>query len=137
MIYRHLYRMWDYKIQCMMFESYESNNTLYPGKFIQFLNDTSFLVMQCTGSKDKYGKLIYEADLVKTGYFINNIWYDFIGVIKWDKKLCSFIQWIDYGGYYEDYSQLMDANCEVIGNICQNKNIWLESANKAKELLYE
>ena len=76
-------------------------------------------ILQCTGLKDKHGKLIYEGDIVKTiynrpdGVIINRNC-----VIEYNR--CAF--WINYG---IGASYLYNDDCiyEVIGNRYENKDL--------------
>jgi uncharacterized phage protein (TIGR01671 family) len=79
-------------------------------------------VMQCTGLKDKNGKLIYEGDIVKT--FIDRDVV--IGVITWDnKELRYYLNTTDYfkDKYVTDYEIWYTEYYEVIGNIYENKDL--------------
>jgi hypothetical protein len=78
-------------------------------------NDNSVIVMQCTGKKDKNGKLIYENDLLKDGK-------GQIGKVFWHSSTCSFaVNWLMKDGSYET------DNCfgygEIIGNIYENPEL--------------
>ena len=70
-------------------------------------------VMQCTGLKDKNGKLIYEADIVK--HSKSNQQYK----VQWNDK--GFWQLDDYA--MARSSKFLEENYEVIGNIYENKEL--------------
>ena len=77
---------------------------------------------QCTGLKDKNGKLIYEGDIVKF-YFDND---EIIGVISWsyDDPIGFYINTTDYfkDKYITDFDFLKE-EYEVIGNIYDNEEL--------------
>ena len=66
---------------------------------------------QCTGLKDKNGKLIYEGDIVDDGEQYAEIIFD---------KSCFCYD--DGSGFYEDLA-FYHTHCEVIGNIHENSEL--------------
>lgn len=79
------------------------------------LEDGRFF-MQCTGLKDKNGKLIYEGDIVKSSRGISRVDFD-------DTEACfgvsNFLS-------VSPFAVLLNQEWEVIGNIYENKEL-LES----------
>jgi len=84
-----------------------------------------FVIMQCTGLKDKNGKLIYEGDIVK---YKDEVYDLCIGKIEWDNAHYELQYYT--GEKYGWFSHILCfkhiKNIEVIGNIYENKEL-LES----------
>jgi len=76
--------------------------------------DEGDVIEQCTGLKDKNGKLIYEGDILKTldGSICFVIWS---GTSFWLESPGSEAKDWEYNSFYE--------HCEVIGNIHENKEL--------------
>ncbi|GAA2222255.1 YopX family protein [Streptomyces aculeolatus] len=126
---RFKFRAWDSIAKEYIFDSY----ALYE----LFVNDidNSYQVEQCSGLKDKNGKLIYEGDIVEVTSPENwNIFDEYSnseilgkGVVV-TKPGCAFIKKNDIDGeekkyYFALYSVVEDASVEVIGNIHENSEL--------------
>lgn len=72
-------------------------------------------LIQCTGLKDKNGKLIYEGDICK--YKFEEI-DEQKAIIYFNKELCSFL-----AKPLNDFQYTRINNCEVIGNIYENPEL--------------
>lgn len=70
-------------------------------------------ICQCTGLKDRNGKLIWENDIIK-----DNVIY---GVVRWEGVNARYII-DDRDDGYQDYSEWWQ-ECEVIGNIFDNPEL--------------
>lgn len=78
--------------------------------------------MQCTGLKDKNGKLIYEADIVK---YKDEVYGLCIGRIKWDNAHYELQYYTGekYGWFSHILCLKHIKNMEVIGNIYENPEL--------------
>lgn len=70
-------------------------------------------ICQCTGLKDKNGKLIWENDIVKDNFIF--------GSVSWDGINARFVIDDIYDGY-QDYSDWWN-EVQVIGNIFDNPEL--------------
>ena len=81
---------------------------------------------QCTGLKDKNGKLIWENDIVKFDvYYYEKLQSSIISQIKWCNALCALSLVVNGRGTRGTLGHLMDLNkeIEVIGNIFDNPEL--------------
>lgn len=124
---RFRFRVWwkpDYEEPKMLYNAEQTYDFLKGApeiipadSFGEVLEDKDFIVMQCTGLKDKNGKLIYEGDIVKifhmSGTMQGRLFKD---VVEWNDLRCRF-DTENYGVFDEDDVY------EVIGNIYENPEL--------------
>lgn len=78
----------------------------------EFLIDQS-TICQCTGLKDKNGKLIFEHDIIKCKGIIT--------AVSWDTKYASWVLTKKGWMYHHFFGESQDPEeCEIIGNIFDN-----------------
>ena len=77
----------------------------------------SSTICQCTGLKDKNGKLIWENDIVKHDFGKDQIGVQ-LAIVKYDSKYACYQIKPIYDWMYCDKS-----DCEVIGNIFDNPEL--------------
>lgn len=87
--------------------------------------DKEYVLMQCTGLKDKNDKLIYEGDIIR---FKDNITINgskaHIAVIEHNEAFNAFMYHAECMGLYTvNKAQNEKFNVEVIGNIYENKEL--------------
>ena len=83
-------------------------------------------ICQCTGLKDKKGKLIWENDIVKFDtYCYEKLTSSIISQIKWCNDLCALSLVVNNRGTRGTLGHLLDLNNEgeVVGNIFDNPEL--------------
>lgn len=126
---RFRFRVWftpDYQEPEMIYDAEQTydnrcrcQGSFYHESFGEILEDKGCIVMQCTGLKDKNGKLIYESDIITDG--IENY------VVVWiddDDHLGFYVRDLDNVHY--TFYQLLEYT--IIGNVYQNPEL-LEDNN--------
>lgn len=114
-----------------------STKQLPSGKYISYIlydwNISELIPEQCTGLKDKNGKLIYENDIIKTPCGIHTVYVDSYGLwtaVYMGNPFLGVGEWSDFVKEY-----LFDDNnpqIEVIGNINENPDL-LEQSDVAED----
>lgn len=119
---RFKFRVW-YQPACDGIESryFYDVESIYDGSidglgwiscFGDLLNDDQYIVEQCTGLKDKNGKLIYEGDLLEVG----------INSMKCTMKYQDGCFWLNNGKSMYPIIITM-GSMEIIGNIHEEKGL--------------
>ena len=121
---RFKFRVWNKEQQKLYFwedlEKSKGDNSFY-WCMLQAQNDEkNNILMQCTGLKDKNGKLIYEGDILQEN------WHKYI--LEWGNG-AYVIKDIKTGTSYMFTSGLCIEKSEVIGNIYENIDL-LEVKNE-------
>lgn len=109
-------------------ESFCQYSGFYQKRIIKEFNDA--ILMQCTGLKDKNGKLIYEGDI------LYNLFSNYKYVVNFGKFTLNYTKpfSVNITGFYITYKenikneidslQMLDLNnIEVIGNIYENPEL--------------
>mgnify|MGYP002519703543 CR=1 FL=1 len=95
------------------------NPPLRASSFGDIIDDERWVVEQCTGLKDKNGKLIYEGDIVEVSEAYENGIYE----IKFCQSDCEYNLYNSEGNFIYQLTKSMARYMEVIGNIHENTNL--------------
>lgn len=136
---RFKYRFWDKKNNLMINPSEQLSDGEYikiEGMYLKdewyitpeitltdslnYFDNRPFEIMQCTGLKDKNGKLIYEGDIIEIMHSMGKK-----AVVYWDNEKCCF----KLKGKKIAYNALITIRndyFEIIGNICENQELLKE-----------
>ena len=125
---RFKFRAWDEKNKKMHTKFYWNEFiSLETGRYAKtgdpdYERETNddYILMQCTGLKDKNGKLIFEGDILRCDWDDTRYPPHNIGPVYWDEENVCFLLGEGGSPYYDAESFM-----EVIGNICENQELLL------------
>ena len=113
---RFRFRAWDNREEKYIYnaqDQYDDEVECFGNMFDTY--GDRYAVEQCTGLKDKNGKLIYEGDIIKCSY--GSEYY--VGCVVWDSEEIQFSMEVNEELY--SFSQHSESHkIEIIGNIHEN-----------------
>ena len=135
---RFKFRIWHEPLKQMHYNDFIVTATGYMAKIYQQDDymmkfnqedlefDKQCILMQCTGLKDKHGKLIYEGDIVR---FKDNVTIKgsktHISAVEFNEQFNTYMYHAECMGLYTvNKAQNEQFDVEVIGNIYEIKNYW-------------
>ena len=124
---RFKFRVWDKQDGCYAYSNNSDVDILYietDGELTYgvysndyedmiYIPESEVIIEQCTGLKDRNGRLIYENDLIKID--------DDVAVINWSDYYARFM--LESLEDIFDFETTYAEECEVIGNIHENKEL--------------
>lgn len=122
---RFKFRVWDRKIKKLNYEVGVCGGEAVESDGAGYYHLLELMpLMQCTGLKDKNGKLIYEGDIMRSEYGYDGTPYIIEGVVRFGKtksrRIGYFIEDLHENQkiYFSDFEKN-----EIVGNIYENPEL--------------
>lgn len=112
---RFKFRAWDKEKDIFGYDIENCYDDWDCQNFYDYIVKNRYIVEQCTGFKDKNGKLIYEGDELKD-------WKNKPFVIAFDEDYAQFVA-KDENGWVSPIERDVLEDCEIIGNIHENADL--------------
>ena len=113
-VYIKYAKMMCYDVNSFYIDRIKNKITIHFDNHTKTFKFDDVVLEQCTGLKDKNGKLIYEGDWLKTkdGYYCYVVWFE---GFWWVESLPSEAMDFEHSEFYGE--------CEVVGNIHENPEL--------------
>lgn len=110
---RFMVRVWDIKRERYVY------NAQFEPDYDVIEDDTEYIPEQCTGLKDKNGKLIYEGDIINYNFSgeVNTV-ETFAKKVSQGKHIVEFCEY-----YFAPFNFVNVSDVEVIGNVHENPEL--------------
>lgn len=117
------FRVWDIEnkemlnVQELDFEPtfYGGRIAIRPDQYSDYFDTEDMILMQYTGFNDRWGKEIYENDIVYVSGEDEN------AIIEWDEETARFI--IHFDGWIADFDNYYGKELEIMGDIYNNPEL--------------
>ena len=115
---RLTFRFFNTKANKYMPAQYVDETTVF---LLARLGGDKYIIEQCTGLKDKNGKLIYEGDIVKRHSKYDEEEKDIMLQVEWNYKGGRYITTDKKHGTW--FFSMFDYEYEIVGNIHENPEL--------------